>query len=676
VEAAIGTNPSSAGLAYVDDVDLSYYKDILSMIQERDKSLETIARGTDLCADFDSSTWSRKDSPTRRKSVRHVLSLVTQKEELQNCSSVASLCNNHNQAGKLVRFHCPETCGCQDVSSGLLLSGPSWGCPVACRFGFARALVTFNANCSDMETGSMSPLTRYMQNIYSMYREVLNATLPEMLADGCRFFANKSLTIRGYAYSICESGDVSLLGLRSVGPYCPNTCFCASYVMSGTFSSKTKPECPGQCYQPYTATEGIMSFLYGSAGSGRRRTRRRRASYISPYHVEGTITLNVSAPEQLATSEAASRAVAFSLVDICQIDKSTAIRVWLLPSAWANPTSTQCCNESLIGESGHGYRGCRQVTRSGRPCQKWTQQWPHEHSSTPADLPDTGLGNHNFCRNPSHSSSIWCYTMDPGRRWEICDPIASCCDETLSGTKGTEYRGCQSKTRTGKVCQRWTSSYPHDWAFNPEAYPDAGLGSHNFCRNPGSAETIWCHTTDPNTTAEFCNPQASPRIMPSSGGVRALQAAPTAGQVKGTFQIPAATHDHARNISGAILALSPSNIATFVSARLEKANFSMDVLIVTGVKVKSNFVPTPEPTSSPRRRVLDNHPKPSIFNEGSSTATTTPSPTHVSSTTMATGVNQSNESMLASTTLLTSTTTPSPTPQPTDDDSDDWSWWR
>lgn len=93
----------------------------------------------------------------------------------------------------------------------------------------------------------------------------------------------------------------------------------------------------------------------------------------------------------------------------------------------------------------------------------------------------------------------------------------------------------------------------------------------------------------------------------------------------------------------------------------------MDVLTVTDVKVKSNFVPTPEPTSSPRRRVLDNHPKPSIFNEGSSTATTTPSPTHVSSTTMATGVNQSNESMLASTTLLTLITMPSPTPEPTDD---------
>jgi hypothetical protein len=30
--------------------------------------------------------------------------------------------------------------------------------------------------------------------------------------------------------------------------------------------------------------------------------------------------------------------------------------------------------------------------------------------------------------------------------------VNSLCDENLAGTKGSEYKGCQSKTRTGKTC--------------------------------------------------------------------------------------------------------------------------------------------------------------------------------------------------------------------------------
>ena len=33
------------------------------------------------------------------------------------------------------------------------------------------------------------------------------------------------------------------------------------------------------------------------------------------------------------------------------------------------------------------------------------------------------LGGENFCRNPSGSSSIWCYTTDPAKRWEECEPL-------------------------------------------------------------------------------------------------------------------------------------------------------------------------------------------------------------------------------------------------------------
>lgn len=33
----------------------------------------------------------------------------------------------------------------------------------------------------------------------------------------------------------------------------------------------------------------------------------------------------------------------------------------------------------------------------------------------------------NFCRNtdPKGAKSIWCYTTDPNKRWEYCEPLPS-----------------------------------------------------------------------------------------------------------------------------------------------------------------------------------------------------------------------------------------------------------
>lgn len=84
------------------------------------------------------------------------------------------------------------------------------------------------------------------------------------------------------------------------------------------------------------------------------------------------------------------------------------------------------CDETIKGKKGDGYRGCQNVTKSGKKCQKWTSQTPHNHDNTPDKKPNKGLGDHNYCRNPNGSSDgIWCYTTDPDKRWEYCDPIKS-----------------------------------------------------------------------------------------------------------------------------------------------------------------------------------------------------------------------------------------------------------
>mmetsp|Transcript_125987 Transcript_125987/g.327174 ORF Transcript_125987/g.327174 Transcript_125987/m.327174 type:complete len:926 (+) Transcript_125987:139-2916(+) len=90
-------------------------------------------------------------------------------------------------------------------------------------------------------------------------------------------------------------------------------------------------------------------------------------------------------------------------------------------SAAADALSGDSCDESLTGD-GYDYRGCQTTTRSGLSCQAWSEQQPHTHSFTPASYPEASLTG-SYCRNPANASTIWCYTTDVDKKWELCTPI-------------------------------------------------------------------------------------------------------------------------------------------------------------------------------------------------------------------------------------------------------------
>jgi hypothetical protein len=150
------------------------------------------------------------------------------------------------------------------------------------------------------------------------------------------------------------------------------------------------------------------------------------------------------------------------------------------------------CNESTPGKRENGYRGCQTKTKNGRTCQKWTSQF-HKHTRTPENpkFAGKGIGDHNYCRNPDGGDGIWCYTTDPKKRWEYCDPLPTTtapapttlegdkqsdeCNESTPGKRENGYRGCQTKTKNGRTCQKWTSQF-HKHTRTPENPKFAGKG--------------------------------------------------------------------------------------------------------------------------------------------------------------------------------------------------------
>mmetsp|Transcript_31960 Transcript_31960/g.69987 ORF Transcript_31960/g.69987 Transcript_31960/m.69987 type:complete len:174 (-) Transcript_31960:27-548(-) len=97
------------------------------------------------------------------------------------------------------------------------------------------------------------------------------------------------------------------------------------------------------------------------------------------------------------------------------------------PTEEAAGSETSCYKSK---DNGQTYRGLVSHTASGRTCQSWTSQHPHRINVAEADDDADGLGNHNFCRNPSGSQDKpFCYTMDSNKETEACN-IPECPEDS------------------------------------------------------------------------------------------------------------------------------------------------------------------------------------------------------------------------------------------------------
>jgi len=93
---------------------------------------------------------------------------------------------------------------------------------------------------------------------------------------------------------------------------------------------------------------------------------------------------------------------------------------------------------------------------------------------------------------------------------EACGWDGADCDHGEDGChvlrNGSDYRGSVAVSVSGRTCQMWSHQTPHAHTHTHAAFPNAGLGGHNACRNPGGArEGVWCYTMDPSVPWELCH---------------------------------------------------------------------------------------------------------------------------------------------------------------------------
>ena len=82
-----------------------------------------------------------------------------------------------------------------------------------------------------------------------------------------------------------------------------------------------------------------------------------------------------------------------------------------------------CCYlANCFNVLGRGYNGTMNITRSGKTCQCWSEQAPHQFILSSKQYPEIA-GGHNYCRNPGSRApkGPWCFTTDPNTRWEYCN---------------------------------------------------------------------------------------------------------------------------------------------------------------------------------------------------------------------------------------------------------------
>ncbi|VDI38238.1 plasminogen [Mytilus galloprovincialis] len=183
----------------------------------------------------------------------------------------------------------------------------------------------------------------------------------------------------------------------------------------------------------------------------------------------------------------------------------------------------------------------------------WNIQSPHSHPFTSENMSDF---NSNYCRDPGHIYTPWCYTTDPLFGWEFC-PVRQCdtcqqvesipvgltvnynvsygllgalysckslntdestdhCPSSICQLDGTwsdfsmscgvddchsygSYRGKVSCSALGTTCKRWDTVNTWDLPSDPADHVT------NYCRDPKGKGRPYCYRGTNDWEWEYCH---------------------------------------------------------------------------------------------------------------------------------------------------------------------------
>jgi len=99
--------------------------------------------------------------------------------------------------------------------------------------------------------------------------------------------------------------------------------------------------------------------------------------------------------------------------------------------AVSNAVSGTVARSEALSGNGSDYRGGQRFTRSLYTCQRWDHDTPHNISYDLTAYPEL---EENFCRNPDGAATtIWCFTTDKNKKWELCNPVGVTLGECSKG---------------------------------------------------------------------------------------------------------------------------------------------------------------------------------------------------------------------------------------------------
>nr|BDS91678.1 prothrombin [Heterodontus japonicus] len=134
-----------------------------------------------------------------------------------------------------------------------------------------------------------------------------------------------------------------------------------------------------------------------------------------------------------------------------------------LPPLLSQPPTAESLGP-CIPDQGSAYRGTLNVTISGKHCQPWDSQYPHEHNFTREKMPTANLEG-NYCRNPDmDEDGVWCFTTDPAVETDYCK--LNYCDDLVDPFQAPTLEEMEHQLRMAGR----TTKTEYKTSFNPRFF--------------------------------------------------------------------------------------------------------------------------------------------------------------------------------------------------------------